>query len=113
MSDEEEVRSIDDEGALSVPAENLPEGTPEAPVREMRHPSKITAQEIYDDFKTPEGRASASDQAREAMDIVSNSLMNTMTAVAHEMPACRELSVVRTKLQEAMFWANHGIARHR
>ena len=45
------------------------------------------------------------------MGAVRSSICQVAIAISSVCPEGRELSIVRTKLEEAMFWANAGIAR--
>lgn len=43
---------------------------------------------------------------------VRKQFFETAVILAELMPSCREASLVLTKLEEAMFWANAALARH-
>lgn len=52
------------------------------------------------------------ERAKELHQNVRLSIKNAMIQFAADLPDCREASLAVTKLEEAMFWANAGIARN-
>ncbi len=50
--------------------------------------------------------------ARRRHDAVRAQIRMTMQRMNVELPSCREMSIVMTKLEEAMYWANAAIARN-
>ncbi len=52
------------------------------------------------------------DQAIKKHTQVRDVIHYAMEQMNHELPDCRELSVVNTKLEEAMYFANAAIARN-
>lgn len=44
--------------------------------------------------------------------LVRNIIAEAMKTISTVVPDCREQSVALTKIEEAMFWANAGIARN-
>lgn len=57
----------------------------------------------FDDIKL-------NDRGRATSEYLTTMFTNLLTTVEHEVPGCRERSLVQTKLQEAAFWAREAVA---
>lgn len=68
----------------------------------------ITAQEIKDrvNYHPP------NEEAKRLHGVVRKQIEETMLILAASVPEGREHSTMLTKIEEAMFWANAGIARN-
>lgn len=53
-----------------------------------------------------------SERAKVLHDSVRTTIGDAMERFANQLPDTRETSIVMTKLEEAMFWANAAIARN-
>lgn len=66
-----------------------------------------TLARIANDFASHD----VNDETRRRMAVVRNELASVARKMVDLMPGGREQALVITKLEEAMFWANAGLAR--
>lgn len=74
----------------------------------MTRPPGFNPDEIADRFAY---HPALSDTRRQAHDNVRGQLGRLALFITHVIPPGRELATALTKLEEAMFWANAGLAR--